>query len=112
MKFRFKREDKPFYIALAIAGLCIILVLGYVIAMTAVYSAGHSIRDDRTADINVMITRPENWKKIETGKISLTPEDFAMIDGSTATIPITAELARQFCDASDENIWEYVDHNT
>ena len=113
MKFRFKKEDRPLYIASVIVGLSVIVVLIFTAAMFVVYNSGHELTDtDRTADINVMITRPDNWKKIQTGKITLTPEDFAFIDGSTATIPITAELARQFCDASDGKIWEYVDHNT
>ena len=112
MRSRLKREDTPFYIALAIAGICIIVIVGYVIALFSVYSSGHSIRDDRTADINVMLTRPADWKKIQTGKISLAPEDFSLIDGSTATIPITAELARQFCGVSDEEIEDIVDHHT
>ena len=113
MKFEFKREDRPLYIASAIVGLCVIVVLIFTAAMFVVYNSGHELTDtDRTADINVMLTRPDNWKKIQTGKISLTVEDFALIDGSTATIPITAELARQFCDVSGKDIWKYVDHNT
>ena len=112
MKFRFKKEDKPLYIASAITGLCVLLVVGFAISMTVVYLSGHEITDDRTTNINVMLTRPADWKKIQTGKIFLTPDDFALIDGSTATIPITAELARQFCDASDEDIGDFVDHNT
>ena len=108
-----KKEKAPIYITWAILGLCVVVVLVFTVRMFMVYNSGHDLNDtDRTADINVMMTRPDNWEKIQTGKIPLTPENFAMIDGSTATIPITAELARQFCDASDENIWEYVDHNT
>ncbi|MCH5349415.1 MAG: substrate-binding domain-containing protein [Oscillospiraceae bacterium] len=113
MKTKYKKENIPLYIASAIVGLCIILVAGFAIAMTVVYYSGHEITGDQTANnINVMLTRPDNWEKIQTGKIFLTPEDFALIDGSTATIPITAELARQFCDASDEEVESYVDHKT
>ena len=67
--------------------------------------------------MNVMLTRPDNWHKIAS-KALLTHEDFAAIDGSTATIPITAELARQFCDASDDMhnskryIQSFINHNT
>lgn len=55
---------------------------------------------DQTMDINVMLVRPENWHKIASVNL-LSSKDFEGIDGSTATIPITAELARQFCDAKD-----------
>lgn len=62
--------------------------------LTASYSNGGE-------NVNVMLQRSENWHQIATEKL-LTHEDFAGIDGSTATIPITAELARQFCGASDD----------
>ncbi|MBR1750971.1 MAG: substrate-binding domain-containing protein [Ruminococcus sp.] len=73
---------------------------------------------DRTADpynsygenVNVMLSRPDNWKKIAS-KSLLTHEQFAGIDGSTATIPITAELARQFGNVSDDDVRYYVSHN-
>ena len=67
-------------------------------------------------NVNVMLTRSENWRQI-TEKKFLTRPDFAGIDGSTATIPITAELARQFCGASDDTTYRnnyvgsFVDHN-
>lgn len=112
MKIKLKVENKPFYIAWALVALSILLVLGFSVAMFIVYSVGHKITEDKTADINVMLTRPTNWEKIQTGKISLTKEDFAFIDGSTATIPITAELARQFCDVSDEEIGDFFHHYT
>lgn len=53
-------------------------------------------------NVNVMLTRNDNWHKIATQRL-LSYKDFAGIDGSTATIPITAELARQFCDAKDKD---------
>ncbi len=75
----------------------------------------HSSQND---NVNVMLTRPADWRQIASEKLLLR-EDFAGIDGSTATIPITAELARQFCGASDtlhyydkENIHSHVSHNT
>lgn len=69
-------------------------------------------RNDRVSgNINVMLLRSDDWREIATQKL-LTFEDFAGIDGSTATIPVTAELARQFCDASDEDVPRYVSHNT
>ena len=72
---------------------------------------------DQSQNINVMLTRPENWHQIAAKQL-LTHDQFAGIDGSTATIPITAELARQFCGASDDNTAEadqrvsaYLNHN-
>ncbi|MBR1750808.1 MAG: PstS family phosphate ABC transporter substrate-binding protein [Ruminococcus sp.] len=62
-------------------------------------------------NINVMLTRPDNWRQIAS-KSLLYRAEFAQIDGSTATIPITAELARQFCAADDDIISAYVRHNT
>lgn len=66
--------------------------------------------DYRYSGTNVLLTRPDNWHRFATNNI-LTYDDFEKIDGSTATIPITAELARQFCNASDDSIRGYVSHN-
>lgn len=66
--------------------------------------------DFRYSSTNVLLTRPDDWRQIASQKL-LTHEEFAGIDGSTATIPITAELARQFCDADDSNTHWYVSHN-
>lgn len=60
---------------------------------------------------NVMLSRADDWRQIATQKL-LSFQDFAGIDGSTATIPITAEIARQFCGASDEEVYDYVIHHT
>jgi len=51
----------------------------------------------------VMLTRPDNWRKIAAGPV-ITDAEATIIDGSTATIPITAELLRQFFDYTDEQI--------
>lgn len=74
-------------------------------------------QEDKLADnngysenVNVMLTRPDNWRQIASQAL-LSHEEFAGIDGSTATIPITAELARQFWNVSDEKISAYVSHN-
>lgn len=69
---------------------------------------------DLTNDnINVMLTRTDGWKKIIDEPLF---DEWRMkyIDGSTATIPITAEILRQFYDYSDEklNQSEYVKHST
>jgi len=72
---------------------------------------------DQSQNVNVMLQRPENWHQIATKQL-LEHDDFAGIDGSTATIPITAELARQFCGAVDDNtaktsrsVSAYLNHN-
>ena len=54
-------------------------------------------------NINVMLTCPNNWKKIIDTPV-ISKKDMAILDGSTATIPITAELFRQFFDYYDSQI--------
>ena len=113
MKFKFQKKNIPAYIAILIVLLCIIMIAAYFIRMAVIYFNGSEMETDKiSGNINVMLTRPDNWEKIETGKISLTQDDLLKIDGSTATIPVTAELARQFCDATDENISGFIDHHT
>lgn len=112
MKQNGERRGFLRYVPLGILGLTAVGVIGLSIYEAVLYRNGRSIEHDKTANVNVMLTRPEDWKHIGTGQIRLTKEDFFHIDGSTATIPITAELARQFCDAPDEAIGDYVDHNT
>lgn len=93
----------------------IVIVAVYGVYAYNVHKNGYDAEWDKTAghsNVNVMLTRPDNWHKIQTGKINIPKSYFRYIDGSTATIPITAELARQFCDAKDEEINDYVDHNT
>lgn len=109
---KYKRERIPKYIAIIIIAICIIMIAIYIVSAVVTYYTGSEIEPDKTTNINVMLTRPDNWEKIETGQISLSEEQLSYIDGSTATIPITAELARQFCNASDGDISQYVDHNT
>lgn len=100
---------------LIILGAAAAVILGVAVYAAIVYHNGKDFVEDKTgknSNINVMLTRPDDWHLIQTGKITLDKEDFAWIDGSTATIPITAELARQFCGASDDEVKDYVDHNT
>ena len=68
---------------------------------------------DHNPSVNVMLTRPNNWTKIIDSPI-VRENDMALIDGSTATIPITAELLRQFYNYSDTQINEsqFVFHST
>jgi len=58
---------------------------------------------DKTENVNVMLTRPANWRKIANEPV-ISKEDMEIIDGSTATIPITAEILRQFFDLGDNDI--------
>ncbi len=63
-------------------------------------------------NVNVMLNRPDDWYQIVQNRNRLTKYDLRHIDGSTATIPITAELVRQFCGVDDNLLEAYVDHNT
>ena len=103
------------YFPIILLAAALLLILSVPISAFITYYSGHPIVDDKTGasnNINVMLTRPDNWHKIQTGQISLSEREIALIDGSTATIPITAELIRQFLDKSDENVAAMVDHNT
>ncbi|MHB1454649.1 MAG: PstS family phosphate ABC transporter substrate-binding protein [Saccharofermentanales bacterium] len=62
---------------------------------------------DKTSNINVMLTRPDHWEKIADDPV-IDVSDMAVLDGSTATIPITAELFRQFYDFTDSQIEQRV----
>ena len=50
---------------------------------------------------NAPLTRSDDWEQIASEEL-LSREDFAGIDGSASAIPLTAELARQFCGAADD----------
>ena len=39
--------------------------------------------------------KPKNWRKLDIGDVGFSEYDISLIDGSTATIPVTAELFRQ-----------------
>ncbi|MBQ7186634.1 MAG: substrate-binding domain-containing protein [Ruminococcus sp.] len=110
----------------AVALLTAVIAAGSGVALYRFFSTDSSMigkEEDKLSgyssrDVNVMLTRPEGWKQIATRSL-LTYEDFAGIDGSTATVPITAELARQFCGASDDPnanpgknyVGSFVNHN-
>ena len=72
--------------------------------------------NDQTGYFNaksIMLVRPEGWSKIvQTPPVS--EYDLNRIDGSTATIPITAELMRQFYNYTDEQVQQcaHVWHST
>jgi phosphate transport system substrate-binding protein len=64
-------------------------------------------------NINVIIKRADDWSKIVTPNIMSLPS-MDMIDGSTATVPITAEILRQFFALNDSAIVKlaYIKHST
>lgn len=63
-------------------------------------------------NVNVNIERANDWHQVATDKKLFTKYDFRHIDGSTATIPITCELLRQFCGFDDITLAAFLDHNT
>lgn len=65
-----------------------------------------------SSNVNVSFARSDDWHEIVSDKNKFSKYDLRRIDGSTATIPITAELVRQFCGIEDSYIRNYVDHNT
>jgi phosphate transport system substrate-binding protein len=87
------------------------------------YVAGRLFSDDRyisgeadkTADfpINIELKRASDWQRLVTKPV-IPESEFGLVDGSTATIPITAELLRQFYGYSDEQIANspFVQHST
>ncbi|MCL2513850.1 MAG: substrate-binding domain-containing protein [Oscillospiraceae bacterium] len=93
------------------------IIFGCIIIAIALAFGGHTVYliitapeiglRDQTGDsvywsesINIMLTRPENWKRIVENP-GINWDDMRIIDGSTATVPITAELFRQFFDCDD-----------
>ncbi len=100
-------------LAAAVIGCCGYAVYNYLSVDTGMIGKKADMTDPNSGfskNVNVMLTRPEHWHQIAAQKL-LTHEEFAGIDGSTATIPITAELARQFYDPADSEISEWVSHN-
>ena len=72
---------------------------------------GETGMEDQTDQYDSMLERVEDWHKVVTVEPIVTEHEILdMIDGSTATIPITAELYRQFYDYSDDEITYNVSH--
>jgi len=93
--------------AVIIAG-SVMLAVVLVASGIVVYSLLNQYQDvvaDRTGSnsVNVMLTRPPEWRKIVDTPI-ITEDQMPILDGSTATIPITAELYRQFFDYTDDQV--------
>ncbi|MBO4878059.1 MAG: substrate-binding domain-containing protein [Ruminococcus sp.] len=71
-----------------------------------------SLRGRYSTNVNISLNRADDWKELVSDKKKFDKYDFSHIDGSTATIPITAELLRQFCGIEDDKLEYYIDHNT
>lgn len=82
---------------------CVIFLISLILTGKTIYNIINPQKpgiSDKTANINVMLTRPAGWKKIISDAV-ISKDKMDMIDGSTATLPITAEILRQFYDYSD-----------
>ena len=90
--------------AIFLGGVMIVLVLGVSVYLTYVMQNQKPLGiADRTENINVMLVRPDNWRKIAASPV-ISELDMAILDGSTATVPITAELFRQFHGYTDSQV--------
>lgn len=108
MKFKPEKENVPLYVFSVAIGIVIIIVVGQTAAMTIAYLTGHEITvTDLTADRSSMYIPTASQKRIQTGQISLTVSDFDLIYSSDLTIPITAELARQFVGNDVSQYFDY-----
>jgi len=103
-------------IAFLIALIAVLFSLSAVI--TNVYKENNPPVADRTENINVLLEKGENWERIvetipvKINDIPLAKENYPVIDGSTATIPMSMEFARQLLDMSESEIKDFVKHNT
>lgn len=113
-----KRRDGKALRVVAIVVSCLVLLPVVCLAVSFVVgllSSGGYVRGepDRSSQINVSLTRSADWQRLVSEPV-ISEDEFALVDGSTATIPITAELLRQFYGYSDEEVElsPYVWHNT
>jgi ABC-type phosphate transport system substrate-binding protein len=98
--------------------MLLVPLCGLVPFVVGLLNAGNYIQgeSDRTESVNVALERSANWKRLVSEPV-LSGDEFEIIDGSTATIPITAELLRQFYGYSDEEVmgasvvWHSKTHN-
>jgi phosphate transport system substrate-binding protein len=92
----------------AIIVSCLVLSLslcGSVPYIVGLLNAGNYVQGepDRTESINVQLERSTDWRRLVREAV-ISETELDIIDGSTATIPITAELIRQFYGYSDEDV--------
>ena len=65
---------------------------------------------DKTRDINVLLEKDKNWRKIVQEQ-HFTPATFPKIDGSTAMIPMTMEFVRQHLTLNESEVKSYAQHS-
>lgn len=110
------RNKTVLAIALCIVSLALIVFLLAVVPfLTPKYEqrdmANNNIEHGLVSNINVLLEAPDNWEQIMTDKDIISDDIFDQIDGSTATIPITAELIRQKY-GKDADVNSFFKHNT
>lgn len=66
---------------------------------------------DITRNINVLLEKSKDWRKIVKNS-PFTKDTYPKIDGSTATIPMSMEFAREHFDMSEDEVRKFVNHNT
>lgn len=90
----------------AIVICCVLIGLTAILAAQTVYvyvNNRESGERDKTDNVNVMLNRADNWLPIVASPL-FDEQQMNLVDGSTATIPITAELLRQFWGYTDEQV--------
>ncbi|MDR2106284.1 MAG: hypothetical protein LBP24_02630, partial [Coriobacteriales bacterium] len=106
---------------LAIAISCLMLLIPLLFfglyAAGRLFSDGHYLsgEPDKMGSwrINVELKRAPDWQRLVTEPV-IAENDFALVDGSTATVPITAELLRQFYGYTDDQVASspFIEHST
>lgn len=66
---------------------------------------------DITRNINVLLEKSKDWRKIVKNS-PFTKDTYPKIDGSTATIPMSMEFAREHFDMNEDEVRKFVNHNT
>lgn len=108
---------------IAVCVLCALTAIGsirFTIDLLRTYVGFRDVgTPDRTGSdsVNVLLTRADGWRQVVTSPVIGSWDLERMVDGSTATIPITAELLRQFYGYTDEQVrsssvvWHSTTHN-
>ena len=95
---------KKVVVGLGILILAVGLVAsGYVVHAMATRTKFGAADQTSADNINVMLTRADDWVRLVNSPV-ITKDEMVILDGSTATIPITAELFRQFFNYSDGQV--------
>ena len=113
-----EKRKKKFSIIQWIISVLVVIILGCCsYAAIRYYTADREMLGQNAdqmvsiaGSINRFLKPVPDWHRISERAI-LTHEEFAGIDGSGETVPITAELARQYSDISDAQLWDYIGHH-